>query len=307
MAETAFGVTYGGTALANGRMPVRDLAPALLALGELFTEASTLVYPDRDPVALDIQANTEGSFIVDLILQSPRGWDTVRDLFSSDDVTALVNLQNLVLGSGGLFALIKFLRGQRPPATEDTPHPGHVRITQPDGTVIEVPTDVLRLYNNVPIRKAAREVVEPLARPGVERVEFRPDKDVTIIVAELELAAFEPPPPEQTPLLDQETEMVVSIVSVTFREGNKWRFSDGERVFHAAIEDEAFLARVSRGTERFGNGDMLRCRMRIVQTKSEQEGLRTEYHLIEVLEHLPRTPHPQFWPDDEPKMPPELR
>lgn len=50
MAESAFTVTYDGPALATGRIPVRDLAPALLALGELFLDASSLVNPDREPV-----------------------------------------------------------------------------------------------------------------------------------------------------------------------------------------------------------------------------------------------------------------
>src|SRR5688500_11839084 len=52
MAETTFGVVYDGPALETGRMPVRDLAPALLALGQLFSEASRFVYPEQEPVSL---------------------------------------------------------------------------------------------------------------------------------------------------------------------------------------------------------------------------------------------------------------
>ena len=43
LAETAFQIAYEGPALETGRMPVRDLAPALLALGDLFTEASVVL------------------------------------------------------------------------------------------------------------------------------------------------------------------------------------------------------------------------------------------------------------------------
>ena len=107
MAETAFNLAYDGPDLQTGRMPVRDIAPALLALGELFAEASVVVYPDREPVALNIQATDDGSFLVRLILESAGVWDNMVDLFGSDVANALANLQEFVVGSYGLFWLIK--------------------------------------------------------------------------------------------------------------------------------------------------------------------------------------------------------
>jgi hypothetical protein len=106
VAETTFGITYDGPALAAGTMPVRDLAPALLALGDLFTEASQVLYPDAGPVALNIKATDEGSFDVHLILEAKDLWDQLVDMFTSDEVTALVNLQNLVIGGVGSMGLI---------------------------------------------------------------------------------------------------------------------------------------------------------------------------------------------------------
>jgi hypothetical protein len=82
MAETAFRVAYDGPALATGRMPVRDLAPALLALGDLFAEASQVIYPEGKPVALSIKATEEGSFDVHLILES-RGHGSSSSTFSA--------------------------------------------------------------------------------------------------------------------------------------------------------------------------------------------------------------------------------
>lgn len=59
-------------------MPVRDLAPALLALGNLFTEASDALYPEREPVALGLVATDIGSFEAHLILEAKNAWDQVR-------------------------------------------------------------------------------------------------------------------------------------------------------------------------------------------------------------------------------------
>ena len=46
MAEIEFHIAYDGPALVDGRMDVRDLAPALIALGELFQEANGMINPN---------------------------------------------------------------------------------------------------------------------------------------------------------------------------------------------------------------------------------------------------------------------
>ena len=106
MAVAEFDVSYDGPALATAEMAVRDLAPALLALGELFHDASRITYPERPPVALKIRATSEGSFVVDLILEAERTWDTVRDFFSSDPGSALANLIEVV---GALFIATRLI------------------------------------------------------------------------------------------------------------------------------------------------------------------------------------------------------
>ena len=78
-------------------MPVRDLAPALLALGEIFSESGKLLYPDRPPVSLNIRATDEGSFLVQLLLEGERAWDQFVDVFSADSIDALANLKELVI------------------------------------------------------------------------------------------------------------------------------------------------------------------------------------------------------------------
>ena len=286
MAETAFGVTYDGPDLVSGRMPVRDLAPALLALGDIFAEASVLLYPDRKPAALNIQATREGSFEVQLILET--AWDHLIDIFGSDAAAALLNLKEYIVGgSFGLFWLIKRLRGRRIARRDEGPAGGMIRLTLDDGTVIEVPAAVLELYGNIGVRKHVRDVVEPLTREGVDRLEFRSESEVTVQITAGDVDAYEVPADEAVPLEDIEIPMVVSIASVAFTEGNKWRLSDGERTFFASIDDTGFLERVDHGIEAFRNGDMLRTRMRIQQSQ-QADGLHSDYHVLEVVEHIPR-------------------
>jgi hypothetical protein len=287
--ETAFDLAYQGDALADGQMPVRDLAPSLLALGEIFAEASLLVAPGRPPAALNIQATKEGSFIVHLLLG---GWDDMVDIFSSDDATTLVNLQSAIIGGAGLFAIIKRLRGRAVIATKQTPELGQITLTLDDETTLTVPLAAWNLYGNVEVRKKTRDVVRPLAKPGVDSLVFEVEKEVTVRVEEEDVDAFELPIGLPEPLGANEVDLVLSIVSVAFKDDNKWRLSDGQTTFYATIRDEHFLKRVSEG-EPFRSGDMLRCHLRITQSKDD-EGLHTEYEVLSVDEHIPRQPQMQI-------------
>ncbi len=289
MAEIEFGVSYDGPALATGRMPVRDLAPALLALGELFTTASKLVYPDRKPVALSIKATEEGSFVVHLILESGPAWDNLVDIFGSDGATALANLQGFVIGGSGLFWLIKRLKDRKVVSQDHHAYPKHVILTLDDQSSLKIPADTVTLYKSVEAREKAKRVVEPLNREGIDRIKFAGKSDTDgVILEEGDLPAYDVLEIDSDrPLLDQERELVVEIASVTFTEGNKWRLSDGEHVFFSGIEDQVFLDGVESGAEAFRKGDMLRCRMRVVQSQ-RAEGLHTEYCVVEIIEHIPR-------------------
>jgi hypothetical protein len=298
MAETSFGVTYDGPALADGRMPVSDLAPALLALGELFAEASVLVYPDREPVSLNIQATNEGSFDVALLLATGGAWDQVVGLFSSQTATALATLTTFVVGGTGLFAWIKTQRNRAIVKRERDPETGHIRVTFPDGTQVEVPAEVLALSENLSIRKKARAVIQPLLRSEIDRVDMRSDHEVEVSITDSDVEAFTVPEPEDVPLTDQKIEMAVSIASAVFTEGNKWRFSDGERLFYASIEDWAFLDRVDKAIEVFRKGDVLRCNMHVVQVQRDGN-LHADYTVLDVLKHIPKMPQLTLDGDDD--------
>jgi hypothetical protein len=287
VAETAFQVVYEGPALADGRMPVRQLAPALLALGELFNEASTVAHPDREPASLSIKATEKGSFEAHLILEAKHIWDQVVDIFGSDGATAIVNLKEVVLAGGiGLFWAIKKIRRRKVTEREQLSS-GSIRVTLEDGETFEVPADVLKLYDRITIRKKARMVLEPLTRDGIEEVRFQISEESTLTVSSSDLPAFELGDDESTSLGEQDREMVLQIASVAFMEGNKWRLTDGASTFWAAMEDDSFLARVEGG-EAFRKGDMLRCDLNIIQTQDAEGTLHAEHRVVRVLEHLPR-------------------
>jgi hypothetical protein len=292
-------------------MRVHDLAPALLALGELFTEASTTLYPDRPPVALDIHATREGSFDVDLILSAVEGaWEANEQLFGSSGATALVNLKELVLGSTAvsLIEFIKWLRGRSIAAEEPGLEPGTVKVRAgDDGTSLEVPQEVLKLHGKVTVRRSAKEVVRPVERQGVDRFEAISEEEVTVSVGKQDLPSFDAiePPEEEEELQDSERETTVRIVAISWNEGNKWRFSEGadDASFFATIEDTTFLDGIEKGSERFGKGDLLKCKLRTRQRKVGNR-LEVEYQIVEVYDHI-RTGGEQLHIGSEPDEGPE--
>lgn len=292
-------MTYDGAALQSGRMPVRDLAPALLALGDLFAEASGVLHPDREPVALDIKATAEGSFEIHLILEAGGLWDQVIDLLTSDEAQALGALIGFV---SALFGTVKIMRGRTIKKRERV-GPGQIKLTLDDDETIEIPSEVLDLHDTVTVRRKAREVVEPLDRTGIDRLDIRRDDEVTVSVASDDVRAFDVQEGDSDDLGTRERDTVVAIAMANFIEGNKWRLSEGEAKFWATIEDEAFLGRVRRG-EAFRDGEYLECRLRVEQYV--QDGtLHSDYYVIEVKRHIRRSQQQQPLGDLPPGEPGE--
>lgn len=162
-------------------------------------------------------------------------------------------------------------------------------ITQTE--TVDVERDVIRLYRSTVMRTSLEKVVSPLERDGIDdfgvvihgekvldtRAEDLPSLSAAITNAEAEIVS------------DTKTRKVLQIESLTFKDRNKWRVSDGNATRHAAIEDKDFLAKIDAG-ECFGKGDVLVVDWRQVQ-KIEGAKLVTEFSIVKVIEH--RQPLPQ--------------
>ena len=83
---------------------------------------------------------------------------------------------------------------------------------------------------------------------------------------------------------DSEFVINVQAVDIAFQEDNKWRLTDGNSTFHAALLDADFLSRIANNEIAFAKGDILKVRMRKRQWLAEEK-MRTEYEVLQVLEH----------------------
>lgn len=286
MAQADLAIRYDGDALAAGQMDVKQLAPALLALGDLFQEAGRELHPDDGPLTVNVRAVSAGSFTVQLIVEhAPTIGRKLVSILTGDEATAAANLAQITAASAGVFALLKGAHGRVARRQEHDDHQGRTTILFEDGTSITVPSDTIRLARNAAVRRHAREVVAPLERDGVDT--FRLDTAAgSVDLSSSDVPAFDVPELAEELLVDQEQTVYLTVLTPTFIEGNKWRFAMGDVTFFASITDLEFVGKVQNGQESFSKHDVLRVDLHVRQWLAES-GLRNEYTVVKVHEHVP--------------------
>jgi hypothetical protein len=288
MSTETFMIAYDGPALRDGAMDVRDLAPALMALGQLLDAANTTINGKDAQIKLQVRATEQGSF--QILLELTQSWATqVLSFFASPEASGATNLLNWVLGIGtggtSLVLLIKKLRGKNPDKI-DKLSDNMVRITIGTET-FDIPIELLRLYQDMSVRVSVQKLIEvPLEREGIEIFEVRKDGQVMVSVSKVEAVYFAKPSIPDEPLTDNVRRAAFSIVSLAFKEDNKWRLHDGNTQISVTITDVDFLGRVDNNLISFSKGDILICDVRTIQSRTV-DGLKTEYVIEQVVEHRP--------------------
>jgi hypothetical protein len=283
-----FSIKYDGPALVEHEMDVRELAPALMALGDMIKAANTTLYGDRSEVQVNVKGSFKGgSFGVDLAAVQTV-FAQISTLLAGENSAAAANLFGILsgiglLGGGGLIGLLIKLRGRRPSRIENVDN-GMVITVLEEETWERISVDLQtgRLLQDRGVRKSLQQVMRPLLQDGIESFAAgrRGQAEVLVTREEADWFSYDDGAVE---LNSNVIEQVCLIESLTFKEDNKWKLNDGH-TFYAVMEDAKFLDAIDRGTERFGKGDRIRVLMRIVQ--HERNGkIETSHYVVQVLEH----------------------
>lgn len=300
MAEERISLTYDGPAVTEHRMRIRDLAPSLLATADLFHDAQRLLYPDEPPVDVEITTRDQGSYFVELLVEVAGAALAVQQAMNATG-SAAEKLRDLVDAARQLFELIKFGRGQQPSSTVDNGD-GTTTLNFDHAGTIHVTNNVFHLYSDGAVRRDARDVIQPLRREGYDTIRVedaggtveldRDDYDEAFDIDELDADT------DDVNISTGET--LVQIVAPAF-DNRQWRLNDGDHIFSAAMLDTEFMQRVTRRVETFAAGDMLRVRMRRLQTVDDR-GIHVRYEVLEVLAHVPagiNEPFPELEAGDD--------
>lgn len=288
MSKASLQIVYDGPALQTHEMEVRDLAPALLALGELFEEANATLNDGRSKVSVNVKGSFKtGCFAIDLsVTQSLM--QQAQDLFAGNAVTAALNLIAILGLAGtstkGVFHLIKWVRNRKITNVEIMAD-GVVRIYCDDDH-FDTEQAVLALFRNWKLRKAFQDVVyKPLQKPGIDYFAVRDKKEGDFAAVSADEAEDFVAPEQEEEFLDETDRTVnLQVVNVAFKNDNKWRFFDGASTFYATILDEGFLADVNNGDRMFANGDLLKVILRERKTLSG-DVLKADREILEVIDH----------------------
>jgi len=302
MSSSSFRIAFEGLPFKNGEMAVSDLAPALLALGDVVQAANRALNGDKAEARLKLKATNVGSFEALLSIDVSM-IDAIKDMLDAvvdnpDRLVAANELLDLLIKGGsilgttavGLFAAIKFLRGRKPETVEKRSD-GFTAITVNHTTII-VDHRTITLLEDFPTREALEVFGEKaLGIEGVDsfRIGEKGAEADDIVLSKGDRASFKVPDPnEEVPLIERiEREVLLKIVTSHFRDGYKWRFTDGgEKPFTADIEDTTFLNHVLDGKLSLSANDTLRCRIQEEQ-RLTSTGLTKEVKVVEVVEHIP--------------------
>lgn len=287
--EDQLSLEYHGDPVETGRMNSYDVASYILAFSDFVGVASRTAYGEKIALRTEIQGFKQDSFDIVFALQIAGVAYTIlmpSTPFSAKDFIGLIK--------DSIQAWLH-LNGNPPKAVTLVPEKQNMfKIENQNGQINYFAADVINIITDSKAGKSVEQFIKKPLEGGLSSVSINSKSvDEVISVHDKDALCFVPVNIEK-PLLESEMRMGLVIESPTFKEGNKWKFYDGQYSFYADIIDEGFLKKVDAGIERFGKGDRLIAVVRFTQS-SGVGSLKMERTIVSVLEHeVAVKPEPLF-------------
>ena len=268
--EKQLGLYYEGTRSVSG-IDANEAARILSSFHQFMSIVARSVDGREAHPSLRVQAYREGSDLFDLILHTAA---VVAPLAGQAyDILMLVR---------ECISLLNHLDGRQPKKVVSLGD-GSVAVENNNGVVNNFNNSVVHIVLNTGISDAAEDFIKKPLENNRSSLRIS-SKEGTVVEVSSEYGSRVKRIPRKNELLTNTFETYLTIRAVVLEGSGIWKFNDGGRVLQATMEDRNFLARVHQGEERFGHGDILRVRMRAVQTR-EAGKLKTGYFIEEVLGH----------------------
>lgn len=285
MAEAEIGLEFNGPATAGGRMDVRWVGNTLLAMSDLVLQVKNAdrYFERAFPPGIRVASFEEGSFDINLILEGLGDtYEALRDVAAGKTMTGIANVSALVL------IVVGYLRlhgGQRVGSHTTSEDGERVEVDFENGEVkhASMPTEAFLAFMNPQVRRAARRVIEPIEREGVESVRLHAgDAGAPVVIQKSEARNFhfeDARPPEGS--ITRRTARVQP-TSINF-ESEAWKVTEGAGKFTAKVEDEAFLRLIDAGAASIAKTDTFEVGLRTEQSVDANGKLKTTYAIERVI------------------------
>lgn len=245
---------------------------------------------DNKKIEVKIKAQKEGSFIVDLVIQSSNIIDEVKSIFSGDNAEYAANLVGVVTG---IYGFAKWLKGNKPDKVENIDH--SVKVTNKNGEVTVIKDSIVNIYLNSPlIQEAITQEFETLeSDPSVDGFEIQDKNGETVVEIEREefslLSNYEYETANSTEQVSRES-AILNIVSLSWELNKKWEFYYNGNKIKARIKDDTFKELIDKG-ESFAKGDSLEAEIEIKQLFDETVNtfVNKGYVITRIIKHIPRS------------------
>lgn len=232
--------------------------------------------------AINIKVNAlkEGSFIIDLSVVS----GMIAALFSAGTVGYIADIVTI---TQGVFNAYKKLKGRPAKTDEDK---GSITI---NNTNVTINRTIVKVYNQPLIREAISKSVETAnSDANVEGVEISSEGNEDFVISRDEFedliyddfASEDDLPDEQIKEVD---DAVLSIKSLSFQRGSTWQFLYQGFQIKMPVKDDVLMDIINKGA-RFGKGDAIRVKLRIVQRYNKEFHAyeNKSYKILAFYEHI---------------------
>lgn len=278
---------YDGDSLKNHEINPRELSSAILGLDGVLNEANKTLNSSKTRIQVKVKSNLEaGSFKINFTIDQ-NIIDKISDLLTSQNTEAIINgfaiIGVLITGTGSLWKFLKFLKNRKPTKKYKK---DNLIIIEIDDEIFETKEEVIRLYENWQLRHSLEQMISPLEKNGIDLCLIKVENSEEFFDVKKEEIEYFKCPPAKEVMIDEPVRFNtnLNIISLSFKDKNKWYINDGQSSFYSTIEDLDFLRRVD-DNEEFRKGDILRVLIRREQYLNEEQKLRTEYFIEEVIEH----------------------
>lgn len=272
-------ITFEGN---SHQVDANTLINALIHYQTIINETNRIYGGGTREIKMQVKAPREGSFIIDICLL-----DSIKTLFSASGVAYIAGLVVIV---DGVVKAYKHFKGRR---VKD----GDITINES----VTINQQITQVYNTRIVREAISKSIENAQADGnvggysvtIANSKTTFDRKNFSEYIYDDFDREEEMPDEK--IVEDDTTLVVTALS--FEPKSKWHFIYNGFPIAASIKDEALMETINKGA-RFGKGDSLRVRLRIVQKYDNtcRTYCNSSYKVVAFYSHIhaPQQPTMEF-------------